>query len=67
MKSVENKFGKQQSKTAKLGTENRKTQDVKPITLNAKQETSPIRRPNNYLWCSVLSFECALLLVTYSQ
>ena len=46
MKAIENKFGKQQTKPAKLGTENRRTQDVKPTTLNPKQETHCPRGPN---------------------
>ncbi|MFH1221868.1 MAG: hypothetical protein V1492_02150 [Candidatus Micrarchaeota archaeon] len=45
MGSVEKKFGKQQPKTAELGTENRKTHDVKPTTLDTQLETSRLHGP----------------------
>lgn len=46
MKSDEKQFGKQQPKPAGLGTENRRTHDAKPKTLNTKPETSDPRGPN---------------------
>jgi hypothetical protein len=49
MGSAGKQFGKQQPKPAELGTENRRTQDVKPRTRNTKLETSDPRGPNNPL------------------
>jgi hypothetical protein len=40
--------GNKQLKTAKLGTENHKTQDVKPKTLDPEPETRWLGRPNFY-------------------
>jgi hypothetical protein len=57
MKSIQNKFGSQQSKTAKLKTENRKTHDAKPTTLNPEPKTKLIAGPNIIFRFSVLGFE----------
>lgn len=48
MKDVKTEFGKQQVINAKLDTENQKTHDAKPTTLNAKQETYDPRGPTYY-------------------
>ncbi|MBU0527947.1 hypothetical protein KKE92_05680 [Candidatus Micrarchaeota archaeon] len=55
MKSAKKKFRKQQNKTAKLGTENCRTHDVKPTTLNPKLKTELLAGPIFLL--SVCSFE----------
>ena len=47
MRSAKKQFGKQQPKPAELGTENRRTRDVKPRTRNTQQETSDPRGPNS--------------------
>ena len=45
MSTVRKKFGKQQKNAAKLGTENRRTHDVKPTTLNPKLKTELLAGP----------------------
>jgi hypothetical protein len=45
MKKVEKKSGKQRLKNAELGTENRKTHDVKPTTLDTEQRTDRLHGP----------------------
>jgi hypothetical protein len=45
MRSARKVSGKQQTKTAKLGTENRRTHDVKPATLNPEQGTQLLAGP----------------------
>jgi|GEM_PF-3715314 len=45
MKKNKTKSGKQQRKTAKLGTENKKTHDVKPLTVNTKHTTTRLSGP----------------------
>lgn len=58
MKSDGKQFGKQQPKPAELGTENRRTHDAKPKTLNTKQETSDPRGP---IFAFVPSFQSRVL------
>lgn len=50
MKPVENKFGKQRLENAELGTENRKTHDVKPRTENSEQGTAIPHESNSSNW-----------------
>ena len=45
MRSAKKVSGKQQTKTAKLGTENRRTHDVKPTTLNPKLKAEWLAGP----------------------
>jgi len=53
VKAAKNQFGKQQTKTAKLGTENRRTHDATPKTQNPKQETPLLSRPNFHYFLSL--------------
>lgn len=55
MRSDGKQFGKQHPKPAELGTENRRTQDVKPTTRNTQQETPHPRGPIFRFLFSVLS------------
>jgi len=48
--------GKQRLKNAELGTENRKTHDVKPTTLDTEQRTDRLRRPIFSIWFSYFTF-----------
>jgi len=45
MRSSEKMCGKQRSENAELGTENRKTHDVKPTTLDTEQRTDRLLGP----------------------
>ncbi len=57
MRSVGKKFGKQQKNAAKHGTENRRTHDVKPATLNAQPGTQGPLGPIFPFWYPVSGFE----------
>jgi len=58
MKSDGKQFGKQQPKPAELGTENRRTHDAKPRTLNPKLETSDPRGPKLSFWPPAAGIRC---------
>jgi len=45
MRKRKNMCGKQRSENAELGTENRKTHDVKPMTLDTEQRTDRLHGP----------------------
>ena len=57
MKKVEKKSGKQRLKNAELGTENRKTHDVEPKTLNAEHKTLVSGGSISSMWFRVSSPE----------
>ena len=61
MKKNKTKSGKQQRKTAKRGTENRKTHDVKPLTVNTKHTTARLSGPISDFESCVLCHEWRVL------
>jgi hypothetical protein len=57
MSKVKNQFGKQHHQDAELRTQNHKTHDVEPKTLDPKPETDSLLGPNFRFRSPVLSFE----------